>query len=138
MLTVKYSILLKGLDHAMNFCWRPVKKLKKNDTGVPLRCVLSVPVLMDLKFLICLVKRKNYKNKFKKILLVSLKTLTNVYELSWSLHGCGYRYFPSRGIRYGYPVYISIWIPTFTIQVSLKVPSGQIGSAWEWYHWKAL
>ncbi len=20
----------------------------------------------------------------------------------------------------------------------LKVPSGQIGSAWEWYHWKAL
>ena len=21
---------------------------------------------------------------------------------------------------------------------SLKVPSGQIGSAWEWYHWKAL
>ncbi len=22
--------------------------------------------------------------------------------------------------------------------VILKVPSGQIGSAWEWYHWKAL
>ena len=24
------------------------------------------------------------------------------------------------------------------VDVLLKVPSGQIGSAWEWYHWKAL
>ncbi len=23
-------------------------------------------------------------------------------------------------------------------ELTLKVPSGQIGSAWEWYHWKAL
>jgi hypothetical protein len=27
---------------------------------------------------------------------------------------------------------------TIKQQYSLKVPSGQIGSAWEWYHWKAL
>ncbi len=32
-----------------------------------------------------------------------------------------------------FPVYSS----TLTVNL-LKVPSGQIGSAWEWYHWKAL
>ncbi len=26
----------------------------------------------------------------------------------------------------------------FAVYPLLKVPSGQIGSAWEWYHWKAL
>ncbi len=29
-------------------------------------------------------------------------------------------------------------IPLFFSSILLKVPSGQIGSTWEWYHWKAL
>ncbi len=31
------------------------------------------------------------------------------------------------------------WSKNYVVsELYLKVPSGQIGSAWEWYHWKAL
>ncbi len=96
--------------------------------------------------------RTERKNEFDaRILLFSVKITLKV-GTNKNKSGCGRwltieNYF---ALWWSTFFYILIWPPSLDNSISfsahssrlnrqrLKVPSGQIGSAWEWYHWKAL